>query len=88
MPNLIMNCISCGRNPIVQHNHCEICFKQKVAKINSVTKSIKNMLAEDSSVRSENYEQKLKKLISEYNMIADEIGFERVERNKIQVMVN
>ncbi len=57
----------CGNNPIVEHNHCEICLRQKAAKL----KKLSSMIEE---AKSEGNEQKVKDLVFQYNTIAESIG--------------
>ncbi len=57
-------CIMCGNNPIVEHNHCEICLRQKAGKL----KSLKRRIEEADDM------QRKQMLIEEYNQIASTIG--------------
>ncbi|RMG20076.1 MAG: hypothetical protein D6732_29110 [Methanobacteriota archaeon] len=60
-------CIMCGNNPIVEHNHCEICLRQKAAKLKKLSSKIDEAKATGDS-------EKVKDLVFQYNTIAQSIG--------------
>ncbi len=61
-------CIVCGNNPIVEHNHCEICLRQKAAKLKSLSKKIEELRNGDGT------EEQIKEYTEKYNQIAVSIG--------------
>lgn len=65
--SLMPNCIMCGNNPIVEHNHCEICLRQKAAKLKKLSKKIEETKATGD-------QSKVQELVTHYNTIAESIG--------------